>query len=178
MVDNVGQSKQRKALTRKKAPYVPGGDTEFGRDWEKPKRKPAKSKVPKDTVTREGLLKLRLDLQYDVPNEGPAPVPIMFGGELSVKAYTDRVYDASLGILGISSHVSYDLVWYRESPNSYIRPSVTSARPASSWRYLSSFRHTTIRTIRMPSGKLKVLSSVEDTGSRYRSLPTSGKRKH
>lgn len=107
-------------MKKKKAPYVPGGDPEFGRGWEKPKRKPrkpAKSNVPKDPITRECLLRMRLQLQYDDPKTGPAPVPTMFGGELTLGAYGESIYELSVLFLGIDPKVSYNLVWPIESPN-------------------------------------------------------------
>lgn len=113
--DGPGQAEKKKAfLAKRNAPYVPGGDAEFGRDWEKPKpktkRKPAKSNVPKDPITREALLQMRLHLQHDDPDSGPAPVPTLFGGELPVKVYAESVYETSVPFLGIDPEVSYSLV--------------------------------------------------------------------
>lgn len=99
--------KLQKKLGKKKAPYVPGGDAEFGQNWEKPKRKPAKPNVPKDPVSRQALLVLKKDLQYDDPVSGPAPVPDIFGGNISVRAYAEAIYDVSVQFLGTDPAVSY-----------------------------------------------------------------------
>lgn len=74
------------------------------------KRKPAKPNVPKDPVTREALLILRKNLQYDDPVSGPAPVPYLFGGDISVRTYAEDIYNSSVELLGVNHAVSCNLV--------------------------------------------------------------------